>query len=146
MKIKHWLTALCALTMALLLAVPAAAEDDTGVSGTTATSEALDNIDLGSTGSIQLLFAKLQLAQAQLCKSSAESYLQGTSSAVNDASNTLAALSASKSGSLLSTDGAAIVSGQYALAAFAALVGGAGGTALMWAIISRKQAKKEAAA
>lgn len=126
MKIKHWLTALCALTMALLT-VPAAAEDDTGVSGTTATSEALDNIGLGSTGSIQLLFAKLQLAQAQLCKSSAESYLQGTSSAVNDASNTLAALSASKSGSLLST-------------------GGAGGTALMWAIISRKQAKKEAAA
>lgn len=127
MKIKHWLTALCALTMALPLTVPAAAEDDTGVSGTTATSEALDNIDLGSTGSIQLLFAKLQLAQAQLCKSSAESYLQGTSSAVNDASNTLTALSASKSGSLLST-------------------GGAGGTALMWAIISRKQAKKEAAA
>lgn len=127
MKIKHWRTALCALTMVLLLTVPAAAEDDTGVSGTTATSEALDNIDLGSTGSIQLLFAKLQLAQAQLCKSSAESYLQGTSSAVNDASNTLAALSASKSGSLLSTSGA-------------------GGTALMWAIISRKQAKKEAAA
>lgn len=126
MKIKHWLTALCALTMALLT-VPAAAEDDTGVSGTTATSEALDNIDLSSTGSIQLLFAKLQLAQAQLCKSSVESYLQGTSSAVNDASNTLTALSASKSGSLLST-------------------GGAGGTALMWAIISRKQAKKEAAA
>lgn len=126
MKIKHWLTALCALTMALLT-VPAAAEDYTGVSGTTATSEALDNIDLSSTGSIQLLFAKLQLAQAQLCKSSAESYLQGTSSAVNDASNTLTALSASKSGSLLST-------------------GGAGGTALMWAIISRKQAKKEAAA
>lgn len=126
MKIKHWLTALCALTMALLT-VPAAAEDDTGVSGTTATSEALDNIDLSSTGSIQLLFAKLQLAQAQLCKSSAEPYLQGTSSAVNDASNTLAALSASKSGSLLST-------------------GGAGGTALMWAIISKKQAKKEAAA
>lgn len=126
MKIKHWLTALCALTMALLT-VPAAAEDDTGVSGTTATSGALDNIDLGSTGSIQLLFAKLQLAQAQLCKSSAESYLQGTSSAVNDASNTLTALSASKSGSLLST-------------------GGAGGTALMWAIISKKQAKKEAAA
>lgn len=127
MKIKHWLTALCALTMALLLTVPAAAEDNTGVSGTTATSEALDNIDLDSTDSIQLLFAKLQLAQAQLCKSSAEPYLQGTSSAVNDASNTLAALSASKSGSLLST-------------------GGAGGTALMWAIISRKQAKKEAAA
>lgn len=127
MKIKHWLTALCALTMALLLTVPAAAEDNTGVSGTTATSEALDNIDLSSTDSIQLLFAKLQLAQAQLCKSSAESYLQGTSSAVNDASNTLTALSASKSGSLLST-------------------GGAAGTALMWAIISRKQAKKEAAA
>lgn len=127
MKIKHWLTALCALTMALLLTVPAAAEDNTGVSGTTATSEALDNIGLGSTDSIQLLFAKLQLAQAQLCKSSAEPYLQGTSSAVNDASNTLAALSASKSGSLLST-------------------GGAGGTALMWAIISKKQAKKEAAA
>ena len=73
MKIKHWLTALCALTMALLLTVPAAAEDDTGVSGTTATSEALDNIGLGSTG-------------------------------------------------------------------------GVGGTALMWAIISKKQAKKEAAA
>ena len=72
MKIKHWLTALCALTMALLT-VSAAAEDDTGVTGTTATSEALDNIDLGSTG-------------------------------------------------------------------------GVGGTALLWAIISKKQAKKEAAA
>lgn len=72
MKTKHWLTALYALTMALLT-VPAAAEDDTGVSGTTATSEALDNIDLGSTGSV-------------------------------------------------------------------------GGTALLWAIINRKQAKKEAAA
>ena len=73
MKIKHWLPALCALAMALLLTVPAAAEDDTCVSGTTATSEALDNIDLGSTDSV-------------------------------------------------------------------------GGTALMWAIISKKQAKKEAAA
>lgn len=36
MKIKHWLTALCALTMAPLLTVPAAAEDDTGGVGGTA--------------------------------------------------------------------------------------------------------------
>ena len=68
MEIKHWLTALCALTMALLLTVPAAAEDDTGVSGTTATSEALDNIDLGSTdgvGGTELTWAILRKKQAK---------------------------------------------------------------------------------
>lgn len=68
MKIKHWLTALCALTMALLLTVPTAAEDDTGVSGTTATSEALDNIDLGSTdgvGGTALMWAIISEKQAK---------------------------------------------------------------------------------
>lgn len=67
MKIKHWLTALCALAMALLT-VPAAAEDDTGVSGTTATSEALDNIDLGSTdgaGGTALMRAIISKKQAK---------------------------------------------------------------------------------
>ena len=237
MKIKRWFTALCALVMALLLTVPAMAEDGINTSGTTALSEALNDIDLGSTDNIQFLFAKLQLAQAQLCKDSANSYmqqierlqaelaltadtlekmrqlqaegatelpedmltfmrdrglayyepeildywsyniesvmtyqdsltdqtqtlmvylqdfisqynsyLQGASNSINNASETLAAIAAGKSGSLLSTDGTAAASGQYALVALSALVGGAGGTALMWAILNRKKTAKEEAA
>ena len=234
MKIKHWLTALCALTMALLLTVPAAAQEGIDTSGTTSLSEVLNDIDFDSDNSIQLMFAKLQLAQAQLCKDSANScmqqiqelqeeqtltadilekmrrlqaegatempedmlsfmrdrdlaycepkdfdcwayniesltvyqdsltaqtqslmvnlqdfigqynsYLQGASSSVNSASDTLAAIAASRSGSLFSTDGGTTaVGGQYALVAFAALIGGAGGTALMWAILNRKKPSK----
>ena len=55
----------------------------------------------------------------------------------------MAAIAASKSGSLFSTDGGTTaVGGQYALVAFAALIGGAGGTALMWAILNRKKPSK----
>lgn len=235
MKTKRWLTTFCALAMSLLLTVPAMAEDGVPTGGTTALSDILNDIDLGSTDSIQFLFAKLQLAQAQLCKDSANSYIQqierlqaeltltadtlekmrqlqaeeatempedmlvfmrdrglayyepdsyeywsyniesvtiyqdsltsqtqtmmvnlqdfitqynsylrGASDAVNSASETLTALAAAqRGGSLFSTDGAAAASGQYALVAFSALIGGAGGTTLMWAILNRKKTAKE---
>ena len=231
---KKLFTVLCALAMALLLTVPAAAQEDIDTSGTTSMSEVFNDIDFNSDNSIQLMFAKLQLAQAQLCKDSANScmqqlqglqeeqtlsadtlekmrqlqaegatempedmlsfmrdrglaycepkdfdcwayniesltvyqdglasqtqslmvnlqdfigqynsYLQGASSSVNSASDTLAAIAASRSGSLFSTDGGTTaVGGQYALVAFAALIGGAGGTALMWAILNRKKPSK----
>ena len=226
---KKYFTALCALAIALLLTVPAAAEDGVNSSGTTSLSDVLNGIDFDSDNSIQLMFAKLQLAQAQLCKDSANScmqqiqelqeeqtltadtlekmrrlqsegatkmpedmlsfmrdrdlaycepkdfdcwayniesltvyqdsltaqtqslmvnlqgfigqynsYLQGANSSVNRA-----AIAASRSGSLFSTDGGTTaVGGQYALVAFAALIGGAGGTALMWAILNRKKPSK----
>lgn len=231
---KKLFTVLCALAMALLLTVPAAAQEGIDTSGTTSMSEVFNDIDFNSDNSIQLMFAKLQLAQAQLCKDSANScmqqlqrlqeeqtlsadtlekmrqlqaegatempedmlsfmrdrglaycepkdfdcwayniesltvyqdglasqtqslmvnlqdfigqynsYLQGASSSVNSASDTLAAIAASRSGSLFSTDGGTTaVGGQYALVAFAALIGGAGGTALMWAILNRKKPSK----
>ncbi len=231
---KKLFTVLCALAMALLLTVPAAAQEGIDISGTTSMSEVFNDIDFNSDNSIQLMFAKLQLAQAQLCKDSANScmqqlqglqeeqaltadtlekmrqlqaegatempedmlsfmrdrglaycepkdfdcwaynidsltvyqdglasqtqslmvnlqdfigqynsYLQGASSSVNSASDTLAAIAASRSGSLFSTDGGTTaVGGQYALVAFAALIGGAGGTALMWAILNRKKPSK----
>ena len=44
-------------------------------SGTAALSEVLSQIDLGPTDSIQFAFAKLQLAQAQICKNSATEYM-----------------------------------------------------------------------
>ena len=231
---KKLFTVLCALAMALLLTVPAAAQESIDTSGTTSMSEVFNDIDFNSDNSMQLMFAKLQLAQAQLCKDSANScmqqlqglqeeqtltadtlekmrqlqaegatempedmlsfmrdrglpycepkdfdcwayniesltvyqdglasqtqslmvnlqdfigqynsYLQGASSSVNSAADTLAAIAASKSGSLFSTDGGTTaVGGQYALVAFAALIGGAGGTALMWAILNRKKPSK----
>lgn len=231
---KRLFTVLCALAMALLLTVPAAAQEGIDTSGTTSLSEVFNDIDFDSNNSIQLMFAKLQLAQAQLCKDSANScmqqlqglqeeqtltadtlekmrqlqaegatempedmlsfmrdrglaccepkdfdcwayniesltvyqdglasqtqslmvnlqdfigqynsYLQGASNSVNSASDTLAAIAASRSGSLFSTDGGTTaVGGQYALVAFAALIGGAGGTALMWAILNRKKPSK----
>ena len=231
---KKLFTVLCALAMALLLTVPAAAQEGIDTSGTTSMSEVFNDIDFNSDNSIQLMFAKLQLAQAQLCKDSANScmqqlqglqeeqtltadtlekmrqlqaegatempedmlsfmrdrdlaycepkdfdcwayniesltvyqdgltaqtqslmvnlqdfigqynsYLQGASNSVNSASDTLAAIAASRSGSLFSTDGGTTaVGGQYALVAFAALIGGAGGTALMWAILNRKKPSK----
>ena len=231
---KKLFTVLCALAMALLLTVPAAAQEGIDTSGTTSMSEVFNDIDFNSDNSMQLMFAKLQLAQAQLCKDSANScmqqlqrlqeeqtltadtlekmrqlqaegatempedmlsfmrdrglaycepkdfdcwayniesltvyqdglasqtqslmvnlqdfigqynsYLQGASSSVNSASDTLVAIAASRSGSLFSTDGGTTaVGGQYALVAFAALIGGAGGTALMWAILNRKKPSK----
>ena len=33
------------------------------------------DIDLGPTGSVQMMFAKLQLAQSQICKNQAEDYM-----------------------------------------------------------------------
>ncbi len=77
-------------------------------------------------------------------------YLQNTMSQYNSyqfssypqSSDTAAAVSASRGGSLFSTDGAAVSGGQYALTAFAALIGGAGGTALMYAILNRKKPSK----
>ena len=45
-------------------------------SGTTSLSEVLNDINLGPTDSIQFMFAKLQLAQSQICKNSAETYMK----------------------------------------------------------------------
>ena len=39
-------------------------------------SEILNTIDLGPTGSVQMMFAKLQLAQAEICKAQAEDYMK----------------------------------------------------------------------
>ncbi len=44
-------------------------------SGSQKLSEIMAAIDLGPTGSIQMMFAKLQLAQAEICKTQAESYM-----------------------------------------------------------------------
>ena len=65
---KKLFTVLCALAMALLLTVPAAAQESIDTSGTTSMSEVFNDIDFNSDNSMQLMFAKLQLAQAQLCK------------------------------------------------------------------------------
>ena len=46
------------------------------VNSTTSLSEILDTIDLGPTGSVQMMFAKLQLAQSEICKNQAESYMK----------------------------------------------------------------------
>lgn len=229
---KKLLSVLCALVMALLLTVPAMAENGANTGGTTSIPEELGDIDVDS---LQLMFAKLQLAQADICKNSANSYmeqiqglqeeqtltadtleemrrlkaegatklpddmrafmldrglayydpvdpvywdyniesvtdyqddlnnktqtmtvylqdlisqynsyLRGATDSVNSASETLAAIAAAKSGSLFSTDGGTASGGQYALVAFAALIGGAGGTALMWAILDRKKSAKPA--
>ena len=45
-------------------------------SGTTSLSEVMASMDFGPADSIQFMFAKLQLAQAQICKNSAESYMK----------------------------------------------------------------------
>ena len=46
------------------------------VTSTSSLSEILDTIDLGPTGSVQMMFAKLQLAQSEICKNQAESYMK----------------------------------------------------------------------
>ena len=46
------------------------------VTGTNSLSEILDTIDLGPTGSVQMMFAKLQLAQSEICKNQAEAYME----------------------------------------------------------------------
>lgn len=45
------------------------------VSGAESTSAIMGSIDLGPHNSIQFLFAKLQLTQAQICKDQAEDYI-----------------------------------------------------------------------
>ena len=45
------------------------------VNATNSLSQIMADIDLGPTGSIQFQFAKLQLAQSQICKDQAESYM-----------------------------------------------------------------------
>ena len=55
------------------------------VSGTSSLNEILNEIDLGpGSGSVQFLFAKLQLAQAQICKNSATQYLKSISEIQED--------------------------------------------------------------
>ena len=39
-------------------------------------SAIMDTIDLGPTGSVQMMFAKLQLAQSEICKAQAEDYMK----------------------------------------------------------------------
>ena len=46
------------------------------VNSTSSLSSIMDTIDLGPTGSVQMMFAKLQLAQSEICKSQAESYMK----------------------------------------------------------------------
>ena len=46
------------------------------VTGKSSLSEILDTIDLGPTGSVQMMFAKLQLAQSEICKNQAEAYME----------------------------------------------------------------------
>ena len=46
------------------------------VTNTTSLSEIMQSIDLGPTGSVQMMFAKLQLAQSQICKNQAEGYMK----------------------------------------------------------------------
>ena len=45
------------------------------VNSATSLSQIMADIDLGPAGSIQFLFAKLQMAQSQICKNQAESYM-----------------------------------------------------------------------
>ncbi len=45
------------------------------VNATNSLSQIMADIDLGPTGSVQFLFAKLQLAQSQICKDQAEAYM-----------------------------------------------------------------------
>ena len=48
----------------------------TQVSSTNSLTQIMNDIDLGPTQSIQFMFAKLQLAQSQICKNQAESYMK----------------------------------------------------------------------
>jgi len=46
------------------------------VNATNSLSQIMSDIDLGPTGSLQFMFAKLQMAQSQICKNEAESYMK----------------------------------------------------------------------
>ena len=54
------------------------------VNSTSSLSQIMADIDLGPTGSIQFLFAKLQLAQSEICKNQAESYMYGVEASLKD--------------------------------------------------------------
>ncbi|WP_458400610.1 hypothetical protein [Mailhella sp.] len=46
------------------------------INATNSLSQIMADIDLGPTGSLQFMFAKLQMAQSQICKNEAESYMK----------------------------------------------------------------------
>ena len=46
------------------------------INATNSLSQIMADIDLGPSGSVQFQFAKLQLAQSQICKNQAESYMK----------------------------------------------------------------------
>ena len=46
------------------------------VNATNSLSQIMADIDLGPTQSVQFMYAKLQLAQSQICKNQAESYMK----------------------------------------------------------------------
>ena len=46
------------------------------INATNSLSQIMNDIDLGPTQSVQFMFAKLQLAQSQLCKNQAEAYMK----------------------------------------------------------------------
>jgi hypothetical protein len=46
------------------------------VTNTKSLTEIMNSIDLGPTNSIQMMFARLQLAQSEICKSQAEAYMK----------------------------------------------------------------------
>ena len=46
------------------------------INGPSDLSSIMDAIDLGPTGSVQMMFAKLQLAQSEICKAQATDYMK----------------------------------------------------------------------
>ena len=46
------------------------------VNNNSSISALMDTIDLGPTGSVQMMYAKLQLAQSEICKAQAEDYMK----------------------------------------------------------------------
>lgn len=48
----------------------------TQVTGTQNLSQIMADIDLGPAGGVQMMFAKLQMAQSQICKSQANDYMK----------------------------------------------------------------------
>ncbi|SFL29371.1 hypothetical protein SAMN05421830_101414 [Desulfomicrobium norvegicum] len=47
----------------------------TPISGSQSLSQIMSDIDLGPAGGIQMMFAKLQMAQSQICKNQANDYM-----------------------------------------------------------------------
>ena len=46
------------------------------VNSTSSIAEIMKDINIGPTNNVQMMFAKLQLAQSELCKNQAESYMK----------------------------------------------------------------------